>query len=101
MQAPQLYKLLSDAADALGLQRSPQLFLQQSHQAALHYVELPVSSRLPGLPASMSKARHANHSSATADGLADAPQQGTAGDTEPDSSLTPHTILQRPLNASH
>lgn len=50
LQAPQLYRLLSEAATALGLQRSPQLFLQHSQQAAMHYLELPVTSLLPGLP---------------------------------------------------
>lgn len=50
-QAPQLQKLLADAAEALQLERPPQLFLQHSQQAAIHYLELPVSSRLPGLAA--------------------------------------------------
>ena len=90
MQAPHLYKLLSDAADALGLQRHPQLFLHQSHQAALHYVELPISSRLPGLPASTNKARHPH----TADGLSEALQHGTSGEIEPDRNLAPQTIVQ-------
>ena len=49
MQAPQLYRLLTQAAEALSLERGPQLFLQHSPQASMHYLELPVISRLPGL----------------------------------------------------
>ncbi|KAL0055275.1 hypothetical protein WJX82_009859 [Trebouxia sp. C0006] len=49
-QAPQLHRLLSEAANALGLERASHLFLHQSQQAALHYLELPpavvVTSRM-------------------------------------------------------
>ena len=59
MQAPQLHRLLSEAADALGLERPPNLFLHQSQQAALHYLELPVSTCLPGLASTTPKPRAA------------------------------------------
>ena len=57
MQAPQLHRLLSEAAAALGLQRAPHLFLHQSQQAALHYLELPVSTCLPGLASTTPRLR--------------------------------------------
>ena len=57
MQAPQLHRLLSEAANALGLERAPHLFLHQSQQAALHYLELPVSTCLPGLASTTPRPR--------------------------------------------
>ncbi len=59
MQAPQLHRLLSEAANALGLERAPHLFLHQSQQAALHYLELPVSTCLPGLASTTPRQRAA------------------------------------------
>ncbi|DBA97235.1 TPA: hypothetical protein ACH3X1_014983 [Trebouxia sp. C0004] len=56
-QAPQLHRLLSEAANALGLEGAPHLFLQHSQQAALHYLELPVSTCLPGLAFSTPRQR--------------------------------------------
>ncbi|KAL3133047.1 hypothetical protein ABBQ38_006953 [Trebouxia sp. C0009 RCD-2024] len=50
-QAPQLHSLLSEAATALQLERAPQLYLQHSQQAAIHYLQLPLTTRLPGLAA--------------------------------------------------
>ena len=47
-----MHRLLSDAAEALQLERPPQLYLQHSQQAAMHYLHLPITARLPGLAAS-------------------------------------------------
>ncbi len=66
MQAPQLHRLLSEAANALGLERAPHLFLHQSQQAALHYLELPVSTCLPGLASTTPRQRAAVTAAAAA-----------------------------------
>jgi hypothetical protein len=66
VQAPQLHRLLSEAAAALGLERLPHLFLYQSQQAALHYLELPVSTCLPGLPSSTPRPKAAVSAAADA-----------------------------------
>ncbi|KAL3133044.1 hypothetical protein ABBQ38_006950 [Trebouxia sp. C0009 RCD-2024] len=56
-QAPQLHTLLSEAAIALQLERAPQLYLQHSQQAAIHYLQLPLTTRLPGLAAVSARQR--------------------------------------------
>jgi len=66
VQAPQLHRLLSEAANALGLERAPHLFLHQSQQAALHYLELPVSTCLPGLASTTPRQRAAVTAAAAA-----------------------------------
>ena len=66
VQAPQLHRLLSEAANALGLERAPHLFLHQSQQAALHYLELPVSTCLPGLAFTTPRQRAAVSAAAAA-----------------------------------
>ena len=64
-QAPQLYKLLSNSAEALQLDRPPQLFLQHSQQAALHFLQIPVTSRLPGLASSSPRQRRGKAAAAS------------------------------------
>ncbi|KAL3133056.1 hypothetical protein ABBQ38_006962 [Trebouxia sp. C0009 RCD-2024] len=56
-QAPQLHSLVSEAATALQLERAPQLYLQHSQQAAIHYLHLPLTTRLPGLAAVSARQR--------------------------------------------
>ena len=42
MQAPHLHHMLAQAAAALGINNTPELYVQNSSQAAIYYLQVPL-----------------------------------------------------------
>lgn len=78
LQVPQIQKLLTAAASALGLEHKPQLFVRHSQQPSIHYLELPNQTHLPGLaPTQQSQQTTTGHSSPAMDACSNSSTLGS------------------------
>ena len=82
LQAPELYAMAMAAAGALGVTEVPELWLQSSAQAAVHYLRMPLR-RFHGLDGDLGFAVSALHSSRKSTSA------GPAIDALPDHAITP------------